>query len=171
MQKSNFRRAATQKQILAEFYEEIGAKLKARSVYAEAAQLYEDDRAYALANKLNIKAAELAAMESDYLDATRRFEHVARQSMSSNLMKFSVTKYLLQAGTCHLAMDVIGAKRALESYRELDHEFSSTGEYRFLASLSEMVEQGDPDAFGGQVDRFFELKTRPEPWLRNIYEK
>ena len=146
--KGNFRRAATQKQLLADLYDQKEDYSNARSAYAAAAQWYEDDNASALANKLNLKAAELAAMDGDYQDAIQRFEHVAKQSLSSNLMKYSIKMYLLHAGMCHLALDVIGARRALESYRELDPGFPSTDEYKLLADLLEIVEQGDSEAFG-----------------------
>lgn len=146
LQKNNFRRAATQKQVLADYYK-LKRDKRARSAYADAAQWYEDDSAYALANKMNLDAAELAALDNDFLDAIKRFEHVARQSVSSNLMRYSVQKYLWQAGLCHLALDVISAQRAFQSYQELDPSFPSTDDGKLLASLLEIAEQGDSDAF------------------------
>lgn len=168
---SNFRRAATQKQELAYLYEEIGDKSNARLAFETAAGWYEGDGAPALANKLNVKAAELAASDSDYLDATRLFEHAARQSVKSGgAMQFSVKKYLLQAGICHLALDVIGAKRALESYREIDAQFPSTEEGKLLAGLLEPVEQGDSEAFEGRLHQHYHNKTL-DPWYFDIYMK
>lgn len=172
--KGNYRRAATQKQILADLYDSNGDRANARPAYAEAAQWFEDDNAAALANKLHLKAAELAARESDYLDAIQRFEHVARQSVSNNLMQFSVKKYLLSAGICHLALDIVGAKRALESYRELDPRFASEKECRFLADVSESVEQGDSEAF---QDRCYAFHTQGvdsallEPWQMEVLNR
>ncbi|CAD6592535.1 MAG: vesicular-fusion protein S17 [Alectoria sarmentosa] len=168
--KGNIRRAATQKQNLAEFYQEKGDNSKARSAYAVAAQWYEDDGAPALSSKLNMKAAQFAALDNDFLDAIKRFEHVAKQAVSSNLMRFSIKDYLLRAGLCHLALDVIGAKRALESYWELDPEFPSTDQGQFLADLLVTVEQGDGDGYQARVDRY-ELKNRLDSWYKAITEK
>ena len=167
LSKGNFRRAATQKQLLAELYEEIGDKAKARSAYEAAAQWYEDDNASALANKLSLKAGDLAALDNDYLDATKRFEHVAKQAVSNNLMRFSVKDYLLRAGVCHLALDIIGAKRALESYRELDPQFTSTREYQLLSDLSETVEKGDSEAFAEKLFKYDQMSPL-NSWFTTI---
>ena len=163
LSKGNFRRAATQKQLLGELYEEIGDKKNARSAYAAAAQWYEDDNATALANKLNLKVADFAALDGDYLDAIKRFEYVAKNAVSNNLMRFSVKDYLLHAGICHLALDIVGAKRALENYRELDPQFPSTKEGQLLADISETVEQGDSEAFSDKL--YVYHRTSPlKPW-------
>ncbi|KAL9131711.1 MAG: hypothetical protein Q9175_006697 [Cornicularia normoerica] len=162
LNQGNFRRAATQKQNLAELYEEQNDSANARSAYAVAAQWYEDDNAPALANKFNLKAAEYSALDSDYLDAIKRFEHVAKLSVSSSTMRYSVNRYLWQAGICHLALDIIGAKRALENYRELDPQFPSAPEGVALAGLSEAVERGDIEAFKVELAKYFgprELKS------------
>ena len=117
-----------------------------------------------------MKAAQFAALDNDFLDAIKRFEHVAKQAVSSNLMRFSIKDYLLRAGLCHLALDVIGAKRALESYWELDPEFPSTDQGQFLADLLVTVEQGDGDGYQARVDRY-ELKNRLDSWYKAITEK
>lgn len=168
--KGNIRRAATQKQNLAQFYEEIGDKSKARSAYEVAAQWYEDDSAPALSSKLNMKAAEFAALDNDFLDAIKRFEHVAKQAASSNLMRYSIKDYLLRAGLCHLALDVIGAKRALESYRELDPGFPSTDQGQLLADLLVTVEQGDGEGYTARMDRY-KLTNPLDQWYTAITNK
>ena len=158
LQKTNFRRAATQKQVLADFYKEKKDNRNARLAYAEAAQLYEDDNAPSLATKLNIEAAELAALDNDYLDAIKRFEHSAKKPVSSTAMKYFVKKYLWQAGICHLALDLIGAQRALQSYWEIDPEFPSSDDGQLLACLLELAEQGDSVAFQAKVDQVFGVR-------------
>lgn len=167
LDEGNFRRAARQKEDLAELYDKNGDKKNARSAYEAAAQWYEGDGAPALANKLNLKAGELAAEDSDYLDAIKRFEHVAKQAVSSTSMRYSLNDYLLSAGICHLALDIIGAKRALENYRELYIDFPSTKEYELLADLSEFVEQGDSNAF---FDKSNEYKKRYQlsEWRQSV---
>src|SRR5690349_24779786 len=82
--KGNFRRAATHQQNLAEVYElEIGDQKKALEAYDLAAQWFETDNAEALANKLYLKVADLAALEGDYSTAIQKLEAVARSSLNS----------------------------------------------------------------------------------------
>jgi hypothetical protein len=42
---------------------------------------------YRLANKLNLKVADLAAIEGDYYKSISKYEAVAKSSVSNNLMK------------------------------------------------------------------------------------
>jgi len=120
--KGNFRRAATHQQNLAEVYEvEIGDQKKALEAYETAAGWFESDNAEALANKLFLKVADLAAIEGDYSKAVQQYERVARTSINSNLMKWSVKDYFLKAGICHLA----SAVRVPVSVEALDQHHSN----------------------------------------------
>lgn len=160
--KGNFRRAATHQQNLAEVYEvELSDQKRAVEAYETAAGWFEGDNAEALANKLYLKVADLAALEEDYYKSIENYEKVAKSSVSNNLMKWSVKDYLLKAGICHLATnDMVGTNRALESYRELDSTFMSTREHQLLVDLAEAVEQGDQEVFTdklAQYDRMSKL--------------
>lgn len=105
--KGNFRRAATHQQNLAELYElELGDEQKAVEAYETAASWYEADNAESLANKYWLKVADLAALAGDYGKSIGYYEKVAKHSVESNLMKWSVKDYLLKAGICHLASGV-----------------------------------------------------------------
>ncbi|KAF6222377.1 hypothetical protein HO133_001463 [Letharia lupina] len=157
LSKGNFRRAAVHKQNLAELYEELSDRRRAREAYEAAATWYDDDNASALANKLYLKAGDLAALDEDYLPAIQYFEQVARQSISNNLMRYSVKDYLLRAGICHLAFDIVGAKRALESYRDLDPSFLAQKEYQLLNDLGEAVEHSDAEVFAEKLFRYDQL--------------
>lgn len=59
-----------------------------------------------LANKHFLKVADLAALEEDYYKSITNYERIARQSITNNLMKWSVKDYFLKAGICHLATKV-----------------------------------------------------------------
>ena len=108
--KGNFRRAATNKQSLAELYEVgLGDNKRACEAYDTAAGWFETDNAEALANKLYLKVADLTALEGDYAKAVQNYEKVARSSLNNNLMKWSVKEYYLKAGICHLASGVSSA--------------------------------------------------------------
>ncbi|MCJ1397802.1 vesicular-fusion protein S17 [Xylographa trunciseda] len=160
--KGNFRRAATHQQNLAEVYEvEIGDQKRAVEAYEVAAGWFESDNAEALANKLFLKVADLAALEGDYYKSIENYEKVAKTAVNNNLMRWSVKDYFLKAGICHLATgDMVATSRALESYRELDPSFPSTRENQLLVDLAETVEQGDQEAFADklfQYDQFSKL--------------
>ena len=149
----NFRRAAKYQEELAKLYDEEGDSVNARPAYALAAQWYEGDNATMTAIKLIVRSAEYAALDGDYLDAINRFEHAADLCLLKDAMKYSVPKYLLQAGYCHLALDVVGAMRALQGYQKMD---SSSGlEIRLLAGLMETVERGDSQAFTDKVNDWY----------------
>lgn len=114
-----------------------------------------------------MKAGDLAALDSDYTPAIQHFEHVAKQAVSNNLMRFSVKDYLLRAGICHLAQDIIGAKRAVEGYRELDPGFASTRECQLFVDLTEAVEGGDSEVFAEKLFRYDQLSPL-NPWFTTM---
>lgn len=148
----NFRRAAKYQDDLAQIYDEQRDSANARQAYALAAEWYESDNATMTANKLSMKSAEYAALDGDYLDAINRFEHAADLCLSKESMKLSIPKYILQAGYCRLAVDIVGAMRALQGYRQMG-SVSISPEFRYLEGLMEAVERGDSKAF---TDREFE---------------
>ncbi|KIX97470.1 uncharacterized protein Z520_06922 [Fonsecaea multimorphosa CBS 102226] len=167
--KGNFRRAATHQQNLAEVYEmEIGDQKKALEAYETAAQWYESDNAEALANKLYLKVADLAALEGDYQNAINKLETVAKSSLNNNLMRWSVKDYFLKAGICHLAAgDQVATKRALEQYRELDGSFAGTRENMLLTDLVGCVEEGDQEAFSDKLFQFDSL-SKLDKWKTTL---
>jgi len=167
--RGNFRRAATHQQNLAEVYEmEIGDQKQALKAYDTAAGWFEADNAEALANKLYLKVADLSALEGDYATAISKFEAVAKSSLNSNLMKYSVKDYFLKAGICHLASgDLVAVKRALEHYRELDNSFAQTRENMLLTDLVGCVEEGEQEAFADKLFQFDQL-SKLDRWKTTI---
>jgi len=167
--KGNFRRAATHQQNLAEVYEvEIGDSKKALEAYETAAGWFESDNAEALANKLFLQVADLAAIEEDYYRAIEHYERIAKASLNSNLMRWSVKDYFLKAGICHLATgDVVGTQKALSTYRDLDTSFASTREHQLLIDLSETLEQGEPDAFADKLFQYDQM-SKLDKWKTTI---
>jgi len=167
--KGNFRRAATHQQNLAEVYElEIGDQKRAVQAYEVAGEWFESDNAEALANKMFLKVADLAALEGDYYKSIEKYETVAKSAVNSNLMKWSVKDYFLKAGICHLATtDMVATSRALESYRELDPTFASTREHQLLVDLAEAVEQGDQEVFADKLFQFDQM-SKLDKWKTTI---
>ena len=162
--KGNYRRAAVQKQSLAEMYEQQRDMQNARLAFSETAQWFYDDNAPALGNKLNLKAAEFAAQDGDYQDAAQRFDKVIEKSRENNAMRLSLKTYFLNAGICHLALDIIGAKRALARYQEIDSTFPGTDQYKLLAELTDLVEQGDSEAFVVRLKQYEDKSTKWPDW-------
>ena len=170
--KGAFRRAATHQQNLAEVYElELGDTRRALAAYETAAQWFESDNAEALANKLYLKVADLAALEGDYAKATQLFESVAKSSLNSNLMRWSVKDYFLKAGICHLASgDLVATNRALQSYRDLDNAFVQTRENMLLTDLADAVEKGDQEAFADKLFQYDQL-SKLDKWKTTLLLK
>lgn len=170
--KGNFRRAATHQQNLAEVFEmEIGDQKKALEAYDTAAQWFESDNAEALANKLYLKVADLAALEGDYQRAIEKFEAVAKTSLNNNLMRWSVKEYFLKAGICYLAAnDVVATRRALQNFADLDNSFPSTREYMLLNDLVQCVEDGEQDAFSEKLFQYDQM-SKLDKWKTTLLLK
>lgn len=170
--RGSFRRAATHQQNLAEVYEsELGDTKRALEAYDTAAQWYESDNAEALANKLYLKVADLAALEGDYARSCHLFENVAKQSLNNNLMRWSVKDYFLKAGICHLASgDMVATNRALQNYREMDPAFVQTRENMLLQDLTDAVEKGDQEMFADKLFQFDQL-SKLDKWKTSLLLK
>ena len=83
-------------------------------------------------------------------------------------MKWSVKEYFLKSGMCHLATgDMIATNRALESYRDLDPQFSQTREHQLLVDLAEAVEAGDQEAFADKLFQFDQM-SKLDKWKTTI---
>ncbi|KAH7192352.1 soluble NSF attachment protein [Fusarium flagelliforme] len=167
--KGNFRRAASHKENLGELYEvDLGDAKSAIESYELAATWYEGDNAAALANKLWLKVADVAALEGDYYKAIEKYEKVAEQSINNNLMKYSVKDYLLKAGICHLASgDLVAAQRALEKYRDMDPSFGAQREHQLLCDLCEAIEAKSQDQFTDRLYQFDQI-SKLDKWKTTI---
>ncbi|RFU26733.1 hypothetical protein B7463_g9599, partial [Scytalidium lignicola] len=167
-QKGNLRRAATQKQNLAELYEEVGDMKNALDSYAVAADWFSGDNAEALANKLFLKVADLSALDGDYYRAIEQYEKVATTSVNNNLMRYSVKEYLLKSGISLLAVgDLVSIRRALEKYTDLDPTFQSTREFQLLVDLTEAMEAGDQEAFSDKLFKYDQM-SKLDKWKTTI---
>ncbi|KAI0181461.1 TPR-like protein [Hypoxylon sp. FL1284] len=167
--RGNFRRAAQHKENMGEVYEtELGDTKAALECYETAAGWYEGDNAAALANKLWLKVADIAAIEGDYYKSIEQYEKVAGASINNNLMRYSVKDYFLKAGICHLATgDMVATNRALERYRDLDPTFPSTREHQLLVDLAAAVEAGDQDQFTDKLFQFDQM-SKLDKWKTTV---
>ncbi len=121
-----------------------------------------------LANKLWLKVADIAAIESDYYKAIEQYEKVATASVGNNLMRYSVKDYFLKAGICHLATnDIVATNRALEKYRDMDPTFPSTREHQLLTDLARALEGADQDAFTDHLFQYDQM-SKLDKWKTTI---
>jgi alpha-soluble NSF attachment protein len=165
----SFRRAAQHKEAMGEVFEtQLGDTKRALEAYELAAGWYEGDNASALANKLWLKVADMAAIDGDYYKAIEQYEKVATASLNNNLMRYSVKEYFLKAGLCHLATgDMVATNRALEKYRDQDPTFPGNREYQLLVDLTAAVEAGSQDDFGDKLFQFDRI-SKLDKWKTTI---
>lgn len=165
-----FRRAATHKETLADVYStDLGDNKSAIEAYEMAGQWYEEDNAKSIANKNFLKAADLSALDGDYYKAIEHYEHVAKDSLSNNTMKWSVKDYLFKAGICHLATnDMVGFNRALQGYAQLDPNFPTQREFKLLQDVGEAIEKGDKDAYEGCLYSWNQLSPL-DSWKTSMF--
>ncbi|KEY70396.1 hypothetical protein S7711_06564 [Stachybotrys chartarum IBT 7711] len=170
--KGNFRRAAGHKESLGELYEvDLGDSRSALESYEAAAGWYEGDGANALANKLWLKVADVAALEGDYYKAIENYEKVAEQSINNNLMRYSVKEYFLKAGICHLASgDIVASQRALEKYRDLDPSFATQREHMLLTDLCEAIEAKSQEQFTDKLFQYDQV-SKLDKWKTTLLVK
>ena len=105
------------------------------------------------------EAATLAIQLEQYPKAIELWESVAAASLGSNLTKYSVKEYYLNAGLCYLAIpDTAAAARAMAFYAQQDPGFPTTAEGQFLHGILQACEHGELDAFDQRVHEFDRMK-------------
>lgn len=109
-------------------------------------------------------------MQSDYERAIELYEKIAGWSVKNNLMRYSVKEYLLKAGLCHLAFDIVGAEKALDRYRDLDPTFEGEREGVLLFELVETIKNKDPEAFSDQLFKYHQV-SRMDQWKKEICQR
>jgi alpha-soluble NSF attachment protein len=140
---------------IADIYEKEENVQRAMEYYEKAAGLYSGEGIDSTANQCKIKVAQFAAQLEQYNKAIVIYEDVAKQSMSNNLLKYSVKGYLLNAGLCQICgKDVVAINNALEKYQELDPTFSSTREFKFLMDLASAIDEVDVVKFTDIVKEY-----------------
>lgn len=153
---------------MGEMYEKEEDTAKARLWYSKAADFYASESAQSSVNQMRLKVAEFAALDADYTAACEIYESVAKDSLGSKLLSYSVKNYLLNAGICQLCKpDAVAVQNALEKYQDLDPTFSDTREYKLLSALAEAKDQGDQDAFTEAIKEFDSM-TRLDAWKTTL---
>ncbi|KAH9547789.1 hypothetical protein CY35_11G054500 [Sphagnum magellanicum] len=153
---------------IADIYEKEENVQRAMEYYEKAAELYSGEGIDSTANQCKIKVAQFAAQLEQYNKAIAIYEDVAKQSMSNNLLKYSVKGYLLNAGLCQICgKDVVAINNALEKYQELDPTFSSTREFKFLMDLASAIDEVDVVKFTDIVKEYDSM-SRIDQWKTTL---
>ncbi|CAK9196675.1 unnamed protein product [Sphagnum troendelagicum] len=153
---------------IADIYEKEENVERAMEYYEKAAELYSGEGIDSTANQCKIKVAQFAAQLEQYNKAITIYEDVAKQSMSNNLLKYSVKGYLLNAGLCQICgKDVVAINNALEKYQELDPTFSSTREFKFLMDLASAIDEVDVVKFTDIVKEYDSM-SRIDQWKTTL---
>eukprot|EP00475_Leptophrys_vorax_P019570 TRINITY_DN26813_c0_g1_i1.p1 TRINITY_DN26813_c0_g1~~TRINITY_DN26813_c0_g1_i1.p1 ORF type:complete len:287 (-),score=56.35 TRINITY_DN26813_c0_g1_i1:225-1085(-) len=153
---------------LAEMYEKDEDVDNAVEWFGKAADFYQTENANTSVNQMRLKVAEFSALKADYPTAIEIYESVAKDSLSSNLLKYSVKNYLLNAGLCQLCRnDTVAVQNALDKYNEMDPSFGDTREYKLLNSLAQAAEEGNADGFTEAIKEFDNI-TRLDSWKTTL---
>lgn len=160
--RGQFRRAAQYEMDLGELYEnELDDQEKAIHAYENAGDWYFNDRAEALSNKAFLKVAELSALAGKYDLAVENFERVAKQSLNSNLSKWSLKDYFIRAILTSLAQgDTVAASLNLDKYIDWDPTFAATKEHEYAKEFITALKDNDEQTFTDKLweyDQFAKL--------------
>lgn len=160
--RGQFRRAAQYEMDLGAMFEnELEDIDEAVKSYENAGDWFFNDRAEALSNKAFIRLAELAALQGNYDVSVENFERVARQSLNSNLSKWSLKDYFFRAIFATLAQgDAVAANLNLEKYVQWDPSFASTKEFQYCQAFIDALRDNDEQTFTNKLweyDQFSKL--------------
>lgn len=153
---------------MAEIFEEQAEIPEAIIFYTKAADLYAGEEVTSTANNCKLKVASLSAQVEDYTTAIQLFNEVALSSLDSNLLKYSVKGYLLQAGLCVLcSADGVGIANFIDRAVETDATFEDTREHKLLVDLAACMEEGDVPKYTSTVQEFDSM-SRLDQWKTTL---
>lgn len=170
--RGQFRRAANFKLDLAQLYEEELADYpNALKSYEDAGDWFESDSAQALSNKAFLKAADLNALQGNYIPATNIYKKVVKNSLNSNLSRWSLKEYFVKIVLSYLAADdKVAASKYLDETLSLDSSFQTTREYKLLQDVIEAVTEGDAEKLS-QVVFEYDQFSKLDRWKTTILLK
>lgn len=140
--------------------------------YAEAAELFDGEGQNGETRNCKLKIAQYKAKggKDALSEAVEIYEEVAKVSLESNLLKWSVKQYYLKALLCQLVMcannlgmtvDDVREKRA--EYCGLDPTFEETREDNMIVKCLEGIEESDAEIFATACSEFDEI-TKLDSW-------
>ncbi|XP_007457740.1 PREDICTED: beta-soluble NSF attachment protein isoform X1 [Lipotes vexillifer] len=153
---------------IAEIYEtELVDIEKAIAHYEQSADYYKGEESNSSANKCLLKVAAYAAQLEQYQKAIEIFEQVGASAMDNPLLRYSAKDYFFKAALCHLTVDELNAKLALEKYEEMFPAFTDSRECKLLKKLLEAHEEQNSEAYTEAVKEFDSI-SRLDQWLTTM---
>jgi len=156
---------------IAKGFLESNHKDAAIDMYNAASECYDADDNANSASKNLIEVAFHSAELQKYDTAIKIYEKVAKDSVDSQLGRWSVKSYLFSASLCHLAraakqdnLDVV--QDAIEGYADLSELFRNTREHNLVSALVLDMQNGSADDFSQHLQEFDEISPIDE-WKTN----
>ena len=166
-----FGRSASLYKEIGEIYEADNNPEAAIDAYQNAVDMYENDNKKSTASQCLIKIANLAAQADDLAKASEIYERLGRESMESNLGKFSAKGYFLQCILCHLAQgDTVACNIKIDEFKGIDYSFGPSRECDFLEKLVVAISEVDADGYA-QACADFDKITPLDPWKTSMLLK
>lgn len=154
-QNGQFRRAANFQMDLAGLHETVGDLPAAAAAYEKAGDYFSTDHAEALANKAYLKCADLAALQGEYQQAQKLYDTVIKALVGNNLSRWNLKDYFFKNLLCTLCLeDVVEAQKRLDLYADEEPSWPTTREYKLVADILELIQNGDVQAFSDRVYEF-----------------
>jgi len=156
LKSGRFHLAASHEKEIGEIYESLLDDPKNAAIYYErAGDRYAAEDSMATALSCQLKAGHLYAINEEYEKAVKIFGEVAKQWAGDDMKRYSMKDYLLKLGLCLLcAGDLVHAKREIEAFGQLDHNFAGTNEAALLRAALDAMESNDQDKFTEAVAEF-----------------
>lgn len=113
--------------------------------------LAEDDTTSS--NKKLLECAKLLADIKKYREAIKIYEKVSRESCDHQLLRWSVKNYLFASSLCQLCVvassngSLENALESVDTYEGISEIFRDSRESKFIKSLLESMDQGEPVKF------------------------
>jgi alpha-soluble NSF attachment protein len=148
--------------------------------YQEAAELYDGEDQKGETRNCKLKIAHYKSLMDEkgaISEAIEVYEEVAKESLESNLLKWSVKQYYLKALLAALVLaanqlgktvDDVREKRA--EYCSLDPTFEETREDNLIVGCMDAIDEGDMEAFATACNEFDEI-TKLDSWQTTLLLK
>jgi len=161
--------AARYHQALAELYEASEPADIDRAVqhFEQAAHYYSDVYSE---NKCLMKVARYSAQLENYQVAIQTYEVMAYHSLGKNVLKYNSDEYFLRAALCHLCVDLVSAREAVNLYEIRHPELKDSLEYKLVKSLIGRIEKKDGDGFTKTVKEYDSI-VRQDQWFTTILQR
>eukprot|EP01104_Vermistella_antarctica_P012125 TRINITY_DN3457_c0_g1_i2.p1 TRINITY_DN3457_c0_g1~~TRINITY_DN3457_c0_g1_i2.p1 ORF type:complete len:311 (-),score=74.69 TRINITY_DN3457_c0_g1_i2:118-984(-) len=160
--------AAKQQKDIAEICESDADLEGAVANYQTAADYYEGEGSNSAANSCLLKVAGFSAQLEKYDRAIELYEQIASSAVENPLTKWNARDHFLRAGLCHLCSgDVVGARKAIAHYQDVDMTFGSQRECRFLDEIITACEDGDVEKFTNGVVQYDSI-SKLDTWKTTI---